>query len=64
MTILCPTCPLCGGPPHQELLITWPDQAWCANDDCAALCWNAASSLDDNLMDSRAHIIPDLRAPS
>lgn len=56
MKIQCPRCPLCGGPPAP-----WfdsPVQAFCDNPDCSAICWNPSRTLDENILDSKAHRLP------
>jgi hypothetical protein len=56
--ILCPRCPLCDGPASREMPAS-AVQAWCENPDCTAMCWNPSRSLDDNLLESKVHQLPD-----
>lgn len=54
----CPTCPLCSQPPRVLLSQLDPPIALCGNEECEALIWNPAVSLDDNL--TSAQRLPDI----
>ena len=54
--ILTPRCPLCDQPPK----MTFGVQSFCGNDACTILCWDAALSLDDNLMDAGVVELPPM----
>lgn len=59
--ILCPRCPLCGGPPISTYGFN-PEQMFCGDPDCPTLCWNATQSLDEQLMNVNPVNLPeDLR---
>jgi hypothetical protein len=47
--LVCPTCPLCGGPPLFVLLGCV--QAFCGTDNCPAMCWNPSLTAEENLAD-------------
>jgi len=49
MEILCPSCPVCGQPPHP---VSMPLQAFCGNDDCNVLTWNPTKSAEQNMFDA------------
>lgn len=48
MMIQTPGCPLCSAPPA----MTFGPQAFCGNDDCDAILWDATMTLDENLLDA------------
>lgn len=50
-TIVCPCCPVCGGPPVLPLpeLLPW----FCGAAGCITFAWDPYSTLDENLMDSQ-----------
>lgn len=55
-SILCPTCPLCGGEPDPGLkTITWPHQAFCRNEKCNVFNWDATQTTQWNLAHVTVH---------
>lgn len=46
VSLLCPTCPVCGGEPGPVLGAA---TAFCANGECRALQWDMTVSAQDNL---------------
>ncbi len=53
---------MCGSPPREALMGTWPRQAWCSNDDCDAMNWDATKTLDENLMNASVQRLPGTEA--
>lgn len=52
--IKCPTCPACGGSPQSNLAaISWPGQAMCGNEDCAAIMWAPLKTAREQLADAQ-----------
>jgi hypothetical protein len=49
-TIVCPTCPICDGPPVLALpeLTPW----FCGSDGCITLAWDPYTPLTENLMNA------------
>lgn len=49
--IVCPSCPLCSGPPsfNWAELTPW----FCPNEECDVLAWDPYSTLQENLTDAR-----------
>lgn len=50
--IKCVRCPLCNSLPL--LVLGSGAQAFCSNDDCEVILWDACQSLDENLMDAHS----------
>lgn len=48
--LVCPACPLCGGPPM--FVLRGCVQAFCGNDGCEVMCWNPSLTAEENLADA------------